>query len=545
MGEIIEDLWSYLFVSTNANAIYLNKQFPDAKKNLKIFKDLKNLLPNWMKEIVEDRNDKDNEEYKLISKRNNSIIAKPAANTLDTADKLGRGLTTSLIWFDEFAFLKFNDTIYSAALPAWKSAADSAKEFGTPYGIILTTTPNNLDVASGAYAKKVIDNSAKFILECFDMEDDVLDNYIKENSQNDFVFVQYSYLELGRNEEWLKQSIREFQGDLGKVKREILLDWPRSTDSSVFNEEQLDKIYHFVVKGALTNLLVENHFLINFYKIPDFNKNYILSCDVSGGLSSDNSAIAIIEPDTFVAIGYFKSNKIDTDSFKKLIFILMTLYFKNSILVIERNSYGLNIVQSLMKEPLIEPRIYRETRERPGEKTQKDGFVVRKKTKSIVYGVDTTAESRKLMYDLLMTIVNEEYDSIISPELYEDINRLERKKNGKIEASEGAHDDCLMAYLIFRYAVFYGSCFRDRFGISPIASKNNLKIVSSQDNFKKIENIIMNANSMDNNSNFFNNNEMFNVLKEQEKRIKEESGEEVEKSNTAAINSFLRMIDIT
>ena len=36
--------------------------------------------------------------------------------------------------------------------------------------------------------------------------------------------------------------IRECNGDLLKVKREILLQWPRSMESSVFNEEQLEKI---------------------------------------------------------------------------------------------------------------------------------------------------------------------------------------------------------------------------------------------------------------------------------------------------------------
>ena len=37
MGVVVDDTWNSLFAAINANFIYLNKQFPDAKKNLKIF----------------------------------------------------------------------------------------------------------------------------------------------------------------------------------------------------------------------------------------------------------------------------------------------------------------------------------------------------------------------------------------------------------------------------------------------------------------------------------------------------------------------------
>ena len=46
----------------------------------------------------------------------------------------------------------------------------------------------------------------------------------------------------------------------------------------------------------------------------------------------------------------------------------MKIYFRNAILIIERNSYGLNIIQRLMKDHIIEPRMVREERETLGEK---------------------------------------------------------------------------------------------------------------------------------------------------------------------------------
>lgn len=427
-----------------------------------------------------------------------------------------------------------------AMLPAWQTASSNAKKNNSPYGITITTTPNNLDVPHGAFCKKIIDNAAPFTYECFDMTDEQLDDYIQANSQNNFLSVQYTYTELGKDQAWFEKCVRDFQGDLSKIKREILLEWPRSTESAVFSEAQLENLYHFVVKDPLSRIMVDNKYLINFYDRLDLNKNYILSCDVSGGLANDNSVICIIDPETFKAIGYFKNNKIDTDSFKKLIYTLMTLYFKNAYLVIENNSYGLSILDSLMKDPVIEPRMYREVKEAMAEKTQKDGFTVKRKTKNLAYGVNTNITTRKMMYDLLMSIVNDEADLIIAPELYYDISMLERKKNGKIEAMEGKHDDCLMAYLIFRYAVFYGKCFQERFGIAPIPTRGNVKVVSNKQSLEQMERLIMN-NSI---SSSFQDSEVYKnlLIRQQQLNNAERGNEDAEKARK--LQSFMNICDL-
>jgi len=518
LGVIIDDSWNMLFAGTNTNVIYSNKEFKDSKKNLKIFKDIRDRLPQYLIEFIKNgKNDKDNEEYKLISNRNNTLKAMAAANSDDSADKLGRGMTTSNIYFDEFAFLSRNKIIYEAALPAWSTASENAKKAGVPYSIVITTTPNNVDTKQGAYAKKMIDISAQWKLMCFDMTDHELIDYIKKNSSNDFIYVQYNYMELGRSEEWLQQQIRSFQGDLAKVKRELLLEWPRSTDFSVFSEEQLDKIFSGV-RSPVANLNV-NGYIVNFYEKPDFNTNYIISCDIAGGLSQDNTAVTLIAPDDFRVVGDFRNNKIDTENAKHFIEKLMTGYFVNSILILERNSYGLNLAQYFMKNKIIEPRMVSEVKESLGEKTQKDGFTVKSRVKNIIYGVDTNVKTRALMYELLPDIVDNEYEKIVSPFLYEDIAGLERKRNGKIEHSDTSHDDNLMSYLIFRYALHYGKSLKNKFGISAIPSKGNIKVVTSSENMRKIETLLTQVSNLDSVSNF--NNDAYNYLKQREEQLKE------------------------
>jgi len=441
-------------------------------------------------------------------------------------------MTTSNIYFDEFAFLSRNQTIFEAALPAWSTASDNAKKNGVPYGITITTTPNNVDIPQGAYAKMMIDKAARFEYSCFDMTDSELYDFVQKNSSNNFIFVQYTYKELGRDDEWLKEQIRYFQGDMAKVKRELLLDWPKSTDSSVFNEEQLDLI-SMHLRQPVTSLSINGYF-IQFYETPDFSVNYIISCDIAGGLSQDNSVITFISPDDFRVVGDFKNNKIDTDNMKKLIESIMLNYFRNGILIIERNSYGLNLLQYFMKNRSIEPRMVQEERESLGEKTQKDGFTVKKRTKNIVYGIDTTSKTRKLMFELLPEIIETEYDKIISPRLYEDIAGLERKKTGKIEHSSTSHDDNLMSYLIFRYALQYGQSLKNRFKISPIASKTNIKSASSENEFKKIENLLREVQTAQGLSSV--NNQVHDFLREQQEKIGEKDNKLLSFERIANLN---------
>ena len=214
--------------------------------------------------------------------------------------------------------MKYNQITYEACLPAYKKASENAEKSGTPYGMVITTTPNNLDNPTGAFCKMMMEKAARWKNELFDFTDDELKEFIKANSQNNFLYVEYSYQELGRDEEWLKDMIRECNGNLAKIKREILLEWPKSMESSVFNEEQLDKIYHFI-KKPMSSILVFNKYAIDFYESPDLNKNYVLSCDVAGGLSHDNSVINIIDPEDFRVVGDFVGNKIEVVSFPSLV----------------------------------------------------------------------------------------------------------------------------------------------------------------------------------------------------------------------------------
>lgn len=91
MGECVFDSWVLCFSARNANIIYLNKGKQDAIKNLKLIKDIKDLLPPWMLDLfIFDKGDIDNQESKLIKKLNNTIKVVAPGSDPDAADKAGR-----------------------------------------------------------------------------------------------------------------------------------------------------------------------------------------------------------------------------------------------------------------------------------------------------------------------------------------------------------------------------------------------------------------------------------------------------------------------
>ena len=104
-------LWLYNFATVNSELMLMNKKFEDSQMNLKRIKEIRNALPEYMHLV--NQNDRNNTLVLESAVSKNKLTAKPSAQDKVTADGLGRGCTQPCQWYDEFAFLKFNDVIYA------------------------------------------------------------------------------------------------------------------------------------------------------------------------------------------------------------------------------------------------------------------------------------------------------------------------------------------------------------------------------------------------------------------------------------------------
>lgn len=498
--------WIYNFATKNTNMIFGNKQLPDSKENLKRFKDITEALPSYLKTHLNPKKDTNNLEYIRCFSNNNTIKALPAPNDEAGADKAGRGLTTPIIWFDEFSFLKYNDIIYTAASPALSKASESAIKNGTPFGKLITTTPAMLDDPSGAYCYSMIDQSLEFDERWYDKTIEEVLSIIENESKNNFVYIEFTYLQLGRDEEWFKNQCKELNNDLFKIKREILLQWLLASNESIFSEEQLANLEIFSE---------EKHnygkFYIKDYKFKvlgdiknPFKKSYIISIDIAGGLSADSTVITITDPSTFKPVAEFSSNTIGNSDLVELVVELVQKMFPVSVVVPERNNGGIAFIDSLMKTSIVN-NLYYEMREKKAEKVIED---VRKQNKRTVkskvryYGIQTDKTSRKIMIEeILYMIVNDMPEVITSRKIFNEIKTLIRTKRGKIEHRQGCHDDSLFSYLVGMYALLYGTNinkFIKNLGSGDI-NEDTINDRNRKTNLNNFKNFLDNKNNKNNN----------------------------------------------
>ena len=149
VGAAVRYLYLYNFGTTNAKMAFLHKSMDGSKDNLQTVKDIRDLLPPYliMKERVlpDGKVDKGRDSVTMMVNpfNNNNIKTFASATNKAKAASLLRGKSLPIIWYDEYGFIPYNDVIYSNASPAFKTASDVARNNGSPYGILISTTPGS------------------------------------------------------------------------------------------------------------------------------------------------------------------------------------------------------------------------------------------------------------------------------------------------------------------------------------------------------------------------------------------------------------------
>ena len=454
MSAITYFLHAYELATSNSTIVFSNKAQEDSKNNLERFKDIRNLLPQWL--LKTDHRDVDNKTGISSASTNNSIQTKAGATDERAADKMGRGMTVPFLWFDEFAFLKYNNIIYEAATLAHQQAAQDAERNRKPHFKLITTTPNNADIDEGAYCMEMINKAAKFGEWWYDKDDGEVRQLLANTSENDFAYMKYDWRDLGRDEEWYVDNCRAVNMDRLKIRREINLEWTLGTDKSVFAEELLEKAQ------SLTKPSVSVPFgdwSLEAVEMPEPGRPVIIAADVAAGLDQDSSALAVIDAITMRILAWFKSATIEIKDFIELIELAHKVFFPSAPVVVERSPISLAMIEIMMEGPLKQWLVYEvpddKTVETPApgvnrrsRKTNFGGSQDRRR-----YGVVTSVTSRAGMMDILRHDLIHNPDVFQSAELMDEIAGLQRNKSGRIEHAQGKHDDLLMAYLVGRWAL--------------------------------------------------------------------------------------------
>ena len=478
MSALCRYLYLFNFGTTHSEIAFLNKRLEDSKLNLQRLKELREALPTYLRmdhfttpdgKIIKATNTVQSLSHLT---NGNRIKAIASANSKVAAASLLRGKTIPLLYWDEFAFMPHNEVAYLNGVPAYKTAADISKANGAPYGMLITTTPGFLTTEEGRVAYEFKTAATPFSELWYNMDYNSLMTLINANVSSSFVYIRYTYQELGKSEEWFMEQCRDMKMKWPDIRREIMLEWSAAPENCPFTREQLDGIRE-LVKSPINQILFLGKYVVNIYEMIDLRYPPIIGVDVSGGYKRDSSSIVGIDSRTTKLFFDFNCNYIPPTDLSRLIYELVTTRMPNAVVNVERNGgFGASVLAALIASK-VKHNLYYEIKDRVIEEHVFGNNIHKMTQKTKVYGTDNTKNTRDALIQILRERVEYHKDKFVSPNIFEELCGMEVKKNGKIEHSVNTHDDSVFALLMALYVWYEGKDIAERYGIQKQAIKTD------------------------------------------------------------------------
>lgn len=471
---LVRKLYTYNFKSRNSKILFFHKTHAESKSNLSELKKIRDSLPSYLKmeNIINNNGKKLKSKSSVESIQNvinkNMIITMPSASSEEKADSLGRGKTATEIYFDEHAFMKYNNIVYASVIPAYNTAANISKEHGNPYGIIITTTPGSRNRDYAEYSYQFKESATKWNENFYDIHPNELFNIIDSNKKSKFIYIKYQYYELGYSRKWLENIIVQMNNDWSKIRREYLLEWEYENKNNPFDSSDLE-IIDGLKKEPIHTLYYGPHsvYIYEMFDL-DYLKKYppIIGVDVAGSESrGDSSAFTIIDSLTTKVISTFNSNYISYKDLSNIIIDLVFKYYPKAVVNVETNGgFGTAVIEHL--KPRIKSNLYWEIVDKViEERSGLNSTVFKKRMRR--YGTNSNASIRGKLISILYNRVEFHKDKFSCPIIISELKTLTTKdKTGKIEHSEGNHDDQIFSYLMALYVWYEGKDLMDKYGIT-------------------------------------------------------------------------------
>lgn len=474
-GKTISSLCWYLYLfnfgTANAEMSFLNKKLDDSKLNLQRIREIRDLLPSYLKMDQAFAPDgskvrgKNNVETLQHPVNNNRIRTVASARNKVAAASLMRGRTTPIIYIDEYGFIQYNNIIYTNMVPAFNTASTNAKRNGTPYGMLITTTPGLLTTDEGIEAFTLKETATPFSERWYDLSKEQIYDIIASNTNSNFVYIKYNYQQLGKSEQWFKDLCITMRKDWDAIRREVLLEWSSSSENSPFRSEDLDTIKG-LLRQPINTVLLLNKYEFKIYEKINLKYPPLVGVDVSGGYQRDSSAITVVDSYTTRVTAELNSNFISTPELAMIIYEIVSKWLPNAVVNIERNGgFGSSVIARLLQTS-VRKNLFYTIKDKIVEERITGAQIHKRTQKTKVYGSDSTKSEREQLIEILRDRVEYHKDKIISPTIYEELCGMEVKKNGKVEHSSNTHDDQVFSWLWALYIYYYGGDLMDTWGIT-------------------------------------------------------------------------------
>lgn len=479
--------YGFLFDLKNCRIPMMHILEKKAVNNAKELREYILNLPKYMNPFAEMKKPPGTDSITYAKHQVNVQVMTAADSQVTAEDKL-RGDTIFIGLLDEWEFTPFIDSVISGAAPAINSGREITKLSGRGRNcLIMISTPGNLETTTGKAAQRMIDQTQRWTEEYYDMSENEINGsfFIEEQDGTktivNMVYMEYFHYQLRKGPEYLEENFKEFSrtGQLAEYRRGCLLQRFRGSGSAIFDQADIDfiashvrqpdydifimKKYHlYVYKHQIYNIDLTSDTPYFDTKLP-----YLIGIDIASGGGGDNTTFCIVNPYTLEICAELESPYLGANDLVRIVLYLMKL-IPSGIFCPETNAGGKDLIDTVQERGL-ESRFYHDPQldltKNVVQKTDTPEIVMQKRANNKKYiGVYVNQKIREQMFSLLISTVTDYRDLVNSQFLVRDIQNLV-KKNNKIQADDGEHDDMVMAYNHVLYVLHFGHDLA-RFGIN-------------------------------------------------------------------------------
>ena len=449
----------------NSNVAMFAKDADLRTENVRRLKDSKEGLPPYMVQegSAYNTNNQETVEYKP---HNTKYITFVAHSDKKRAAKQGRG--ESFVWshWDELAFYINNKLSYPSAIAASETVGELARDQGLPCATLITTTAGFTSTAEGKYAHSFKSQALRFSEKLYDTEDnESLKEIVENSSGNNFVYVEYSYKQLGKDEKWFKNVTRNKPPEVICI--DYLNKWVHGSGESIISKRLIDLLEKNIEEPV--SITIDNGIVMRWFaEQTDLDspmiKNipFILSSDTSDNIGKDFTTLVLTNPKDMAVVMTCRCNQSNMVLVANAIFNLMRR-FPNSVFIPERNRAATLIdviVHMITTKTDWDPfkRIFNYYFQDKHDTVNVRSLDIELGSVRKMFGFKTTGaeNSRKFIYSkVLNTTIERNYMRIFDKTIVDEICDLV-VRDGRIDHSMSGNDDTLIAYLIGCWFIMYG-----------------------------------------------------------------------------------------
>lgn len=379
-----------------------------------------NNQPDWMRPIFI----KSTEQTFILD--NGGTFFASAVN-LSNPEGLFRSKAITIAVIDEAAHIPNIDVAYTGFAPTLFKSHKVAEAEGIPYALMIISTPNRT-VGIGKWYfdtwKQALDGRSIFKASKIYWKD---------------------IPEFANDPKWYKTQCDLLNNDPGKIQQELEMQFLGSSDNWL--PLTIVERLHKSIRPPKTVMHFQGGDLWQWAPL-DIEKFYLIGIDTAPESGGDKSTIEVFDYIDFKQVAEFSGN-LEVFEFCKVLKTVCKL-FPNNLLIPENNSYGNQVVETLLHSDeyynVFVP------------KTPAMNRPIKVKRTKILYGLNTNSKTRPLMMDALFTYIVENPEIIKSERLVLELIGLVEKVSGtrtRVEADKGTYDDLCLATAFLCYVKKY------------------------------------------------------------------------------------------